>query len=240
MCLRFEVETLLRAQAVQLAMLGTRVGQRILSLWLWGAQMQHGATWDSLNFWGALQKKYAWILEYMGTAPIDLLPTDCSNYIQTPKNHRKIVPVAFHVIAGLRGGTSRVARAWFLEWVNKMYPTYSKLGSACYWQPGIYWRVLKWLLEIACVWIELEIHQGPLQISFWPRQQFSWTFPWKNLTSLSRRRRGVGGVGCRRCRLLKTKIFCPETHWAAEEPDRTTYLVGFVPFAEQLNGRVQS
>lgn len=46
--------------------------------------------------------------------------------------------------------------------------------------------------------------------------------------------------GCRRCRLLKTKIFCPETHWAAEEPDRTTYLVGFVPFAEQLNGRVQS
>lgn len=23
-----------------------------------------------------------------------------------------------------------------------------------------------------------------------------------------------------------------------EEPDRTTYLVGFVPFAEQLNGRI--
>ena len=100
--------TLLRAQAVQLAMLGTRVGQRILSLWLWGAQMQHGATWDSLNFWGALQKKYAWILEYMGTAPIDLLPTDCSNYIRHPKIIEKLFQLHFMWLQACEG----VLRGW--------------------------------------------------------------------------------------------------------------------------------
>ena len=41
------------------------------------------------------------------------------------------------------------------------------------------------------------------------------------------------------CHVFKTKICC-QTYRAAKEPDRTTYLVGFVPFAEQLNGRVQS